>query len=718
MTGDFRLDKWLVQPQLNSVSSGDEVIRLEPKVMQVLVQLASHPDEVLTKGQLIDSVWPDTHVGEQVLTRCISELRRVFGEDAKMPRYIQNVPRVGYRLIAPVLPPSPDPPAHARASHASPPTLAEIPQPAVREEPRILPAKLRRRRLWRIPLWAAVVLTLVGIAVVALVHRNNSRDITLMTVPLTSYPGSQTQASFSPDGREVAFVWNQRGDASNIFVKLIDSESPLQLTSSKGLDQSPAWSPDGGTVAFIRYVDGADGIYLVPATGSSERRIYQLHREIDGDAPGLSWSPDGDWLVFPDSRSAEDPSAIYALSLKSLEAKQLSFPMNSWDGDYNPVFSPDGKKIAFVRGADAGARNLYVMNADGSNCAKLTSKGRTVSGLTWTRDGSEIVFSSDIGGGLSLWRIRSGGGTPRRLSVGGDNAVYPTISQHSDRLAYSQGSAKWSIMRVDLTALTKQPQQLFSSMEKDSAAQYSPDESLIAFQSLRSGTQEIWMSKSDGDGPVKLTSFNGPLTGSPNWSPDGNRIAFDSRSSGRSHIYVMTSEGGNPQPLTEGEYNDVVPSWSQDGAWVYFASRRSGRWEVWKTSPQTREIRQVTNTGAFIAKESLDGQWLYYTKYHQSGLWRRALVAGSESKVLGGPPSAFWGYWSLTTSGVYYLDYTGANAALKFWSFSDSKISDISVLPHRPPPFAGVAASRSGHWLLYSEGGDLGQNIRMVENFR
>jgi Tol biopolymer transport system component len=560
------------------------------------------------------------------------------------------------------------------------------------------------------------VLAVVGF--LASSRRITSVDATLMTVPFTSYPGSQTQPSFSPDGKEVAFVWNQRGDASNLFVKLIGSDTPLQLTSGTGQDQSPAWSPDGESVAFIRYADGEDAIYLVPATGSSERKIYQLHREIDWDAPGLSWSPDGNWLIFPDGRSAEDPSAIYALSLKTLEAKQLSSPPNSWDGDYSPVFSPDGKKIAFVRGADAAARNLYVMNADGSNPIKLTSKGRTVDGLTWTRDGSSIVFSSDMGGSLSLWRISSSGGSAERLTVGGDNAVYPTISQHSGRLAYSQGSAKWSIMRMDLTAPAKEPKQLFSSMEKDSAAQYSPDESSIAFQSLRSGTQEIWVSKSDGTGPVKLTSFNGPLTGSPSWSPSGRQIAFDSRSLGRSHIFVMTSEGGNPQALTAGDYNDVVPSWSQDGAWVYFASRRSGRWEVWKTSLQTRELHQVTNTGAFVAKESPDGQWLYYTKYHQSGLWRRPLAGGAESKVVSGPPSAFWGYWSIAPGGIYYLDYRGAHAALEFWNSVGSKITEVSALARRPPPFAGVAVSRSNHWLLYSDGGDFGQNIRMVENFQ
>jgi Tol biopolymer transport system component len=574
------------------------------------------------------------------------------------------------------------------------------------------------RRLPAHILLATLALTVIATAWLLAVHKWTSPgNPQLKTVPLTSYPGSQTQSSFSPNGDEIAFVWERQGGSSKIFVKLIGSETPLQLTSGEGQDKSPAWSPEGSSIAFVRYAEGGDAVYVAPAIGGSERMLYALHRKIDWDAPGLSWSPDGNWLIFPDARSAEDPSAIYALSLKTLEAKPLSVPLNSWDGDYNPVFSPDGKKIAFVRGIDAAARSLYVMNADGSDPKQLTFEGRTVDGLTWTSDGSGIVFSSDMGGSLSLWKIASSGGSPERLIVGGDNAVYPSISRRFGRLAYSQGSAKWSIMRLDLTSLAKEPTQLFSSMERDSAAQYSPDDGSIAFQSLRSGTQEIWVSRSDGTGPIKLTSFDGPLTGSPAWSPDGRQIAFDSRSGGRSHIFVMTSKGGKPQALTAGDYNDVIPSWSWDGAWVYFASRRSGRWEVWKTSPLTKEMRQVTTTGAFVGKESFDRNWLYYTKYHQSGLWRRPLEGGAENKVVSGPPSVFWGYWSLTPTGIYYLNEKNACVTLKFWSATNATVAELSTLPRTPPPFAGISVSRNNHWLLYSDEGDFSQNIRMVENF-
>src|SRR5258707_2481030 len=100
--GDFRIDEWLIQPQINSVEKEGKTWHLEPKVMQVLVHLASHPNEVLSKDRLLEAVWHNTFVGDDVLVRCISEIRYVFGDDPKSARVIQTIPKGGYRLIAAV----------------------------------------------------------------------------------------------------------------------------------------------------------------------------------------------------------------------------------------------------------------------------------------------------------------------------------------------------------------------------------------------------------------------------------------------------------------------------------------------------------------------------------------------------------------------------------------------------------------------------------------
>jgi eukaryotic-like serine/threonine-protein kinase len=99
---DFRLGSWLVKPALNSVSRNGTSVQLEPKVMGVLVCLAAHAPEPVSKDKLLQTVWPNTFVGEGVLARSIFELRRVFEDEAREPRVIQTIAKRGYRLVAPV----------------------------------------------------------------------------------------------------------------------------------------------------------------------------------------------------------------------------------------------------------------------------------------------------------------------------------------------------------------------------------------------------------------------------------------------------------------------------------------------------------------------------------------------------------------------------------------------------------------------------------------
>lgn len=104
MEHDFRLGSVVVRPSLNSITLDGVTTRLEPKVMAVLVCLAEHDGSVVSKDQLIEAVWPDTFVGDDVLTRCVSELRRALNDDPKAPRMIETIPKRGYRVLETVAP--------------------------------------------------------------------------------------------------------------------------------------------------------------------------------------------------------------------------------------------------------------------------------------------------------------------------------------------------------------------------------------------------------------------------------------------------------------------------------------------------------------------------------------------------------------------------------------------------------------------------------------
>ena len=728
MQGDFSIGDWRVKPQINLIQKGQISFHLEPKVMQVLVLLASNSGELVSKERLLQTVWSGVFVGDDVLTRAVSEIRRVFSDSARSPHIIQTIPKTGYRLIAPV---------DFEAAPAEAPPIAQPPVPAS-EIPLLAPRHgdiapspvepgtgkaLRPKRPRGLLLAGASVLACAAALTAWHLWPASTGTNWLAhyrTVPFTSYPGSEGQAAFSPDGNQIAFVWNgEKGGHKNIYVKILGTATPLRLTSDDADDVDPSWSPDGRFIAFIRQTAQQNAIYIVPAIGGPERRIHVLADPTSWDYAGVAWSADGKRLIYPDRASQQEPSSLFSVALDTLQVQRLTAPPPSWDGDWTPMLSPNGRSIAFIRGPESAVRDIYVMNAGGGKPRRLTKDGRLILGLAWTADSRSVVFSSNRDGSFSLWQVPAAGGAVTPLHAGGDNAYSPAISRRGNLLAYTHGTGKWNIVRLDLklSAAKDEAGQILSSNEQDSSPQFSPDGARIAFQSWRSGAQEIWICNADGSDPLQLTSFGGALTGSPRWSPDGREIAFDSRPDGRPHIYIVSPDGGTPRALTSGQYNDIVPSWSPDGKSIYFGSTRGGTWQIWEAPAAGGSPRQVTSQGGLIALPSADGKWLYFTKNARPGLWRVPLAGGAEEQVLRSPANGFQGYWGLTQQGIYYLDTTNRPGEIRFAAFSAlARSSLVHKLAAMPTPLAGLSVSPDGRWLAYATTAEASSNITLIES--
>jgi Tol biopolymer transport system component/DNA-binding winged helix-turn-helix (wHTH) protein len=714
--GSFHLADWEIHPQINCVTRGNSSHHLEPKVMQVLVYLASKPNEVLSKEELMHTVWADTFVGDDVLTRSISEIRRALEDDARAPKFIQTIPKVGYRLIVPV---AFEPVAATIASVAT----AQTSDPASTAVDKEAGKTSYRWLAW---VGISVVIVLLGYWGIRRVRLGGTAhdEQSYKTVPFTSNLGAESQPAFSPDTKQIAFVWKREEEKfRHVYVKLIGSETQLQLTSGEADDFNPVWSPDGTSVAFLR-LSGADrGILVVPAIGGAARKLYTPEARADlkeeWEHGALSWSPDGRQLIFPDGKTSHGRSMIYALDLGSMQAKPITFPSVKVDGDYCPVYSPDGNRIAFTRGTEGFVRDVYVMDANGGNPRRLTVDNRYVSSLTWTADGSAIIFSSDRAGKTSLWRVEVSGGEPRRLPFGED-ALAPAISRGGEIIAYAQRSAKWSIFQVSLSTSPQSNavRRLLSSTEQDSAPRFSPDGKHIAFQSWRSGTQEIWTCSSLGTDLAKLTSYGGPLTGSPSWSPDGQQIAFDSRPGGHSHIYVIGMNGGAARAITTGEYNDIVPNWSPEGRWIYFGSNRSGNWQIWKVPSNGGDPQQVTRQGGFVGMPSVDGRWVYFAKNDRPGIWRVPVEGGDETEVMQEPALGNWASWTLSGAGIYYLRESDQATAIELLHLDTGRTERVHSLERAPSAYSGVTVTADGKSLVYTDLTEAGSHITLVQNFR
>jgi Tol biopolymer transport system component/DNA-binding winged helix-turn-helix (wHTH) protein len=713
MPGAFSVGDWRVDPSLHSVSGAAGEVRLEPKVMQVLVELAEHPGQVVSKDRLLHTVWADTFVGDEVLARAISELRRVFGDDPKAPRFIQTIPKGGYRLIAPVR-------FADRANQDASVTLDAVSARRSKSPP------WTRRLLWG-TVGAAVVASIAFALAARLKSTPASSPAPSRTVPFTTYPGLEWSPSFSPDGSRLAFLSGPPGEnESRIFVKLIGDDPPQQLTDGPGADLFPAWSPDGRSIAFTRMETERSGLFVMPALGGPARRVADIARQHEWE-PCLSqprWSPDSRQLVFA-WRNGQD-CRVEVLSLETFDRRVLTSaraPAN----DAIPAFSPDGQSIAFVRNRHYSLGDIYVVPAHGGSATRLTNHDATIRGqLAWTPDGRFIVFSSDRDGSEALWRVPAAGGPSERLAVGGESATEPAIDSTGRRLACVRVESDLQIYELDPSRPNDAPRAVAPSSRFEGAPQFSPDGRKIAFESARGQgsffTPDIWVADADGSNPARLTFYDRVHTGTPHWSPDGQWIAFDSQVNGNFDIFLIRPIGGSARRLTVDPANDAVPSWSRDGRWIYFESDRTGSSQIWKMPVEGGRASQITKLGGFGGFESSDGKSFYYSKSQRgSGVWRIPIAGGPEEPVLPDVPQQ--GYsrcWAIVDDGLYFLDVQNVHRpSVEFFSFATRQRAHVATLPNPVAALgSNLAISPDRSHLLVVLVDQISADIMLVENFQ
>ena len=551
------------------------------------------------------------------------------------------------------------------------------------------------------------------------------------TAPFATYPGVKDFATFSPDGNQIAFVWDGgQGGPRDVYLKLIGEDTPFRLTNTPEDESRLDWSPDGKYIAAVR-ANGAAGVIIPALPGGAERKLRAI-------GAGLSWTADSKMLAVPAPRPIDGGSgAILLLSAETGEqVAQLTTPGPN-DFDDQPACSPDGKYVAFLRSVGSPTnREVCVVPIKGGEVKQLTFDKRQMFGLTWTADSREIIYASNRGngGGMGLWRISLDGGQPERIPTTGQNPNYPAIARHNNRLLYAERYFDTNVYLYEGAGFTaghsapdklEQVKAILASSREDGSPAISPDGERIVFVSKRSGSEELWISQRDGSKPQLLTHFDS-VVGTPRWSPDGRWVAFDSRFGGNVEVWVISPDGGAPRNVTNAPTNEGSPSWSNDGRSLYFASERGTTFAtIWRQAinngvPEGQPV-QITTIEGGEGYESPDGKLFYFSKWFNKPGISVVPVEGGEAKPV--PELAAVGdtrYWGVLKEGIYFVSTEDkAHPAIKFFSFATRQITtlaSVEKMPQRDQP--GLSFARDGRWLLYTQRDHTINDIMLMENFR
>jgi eukaryotic-like serine/threonine-protein kinase len=597
------------------------------------------------------------------------------------------------------------------------------------------PSRATRHGPWRA---VASVVLLLGLAAVAMALLSRDTGPPPTSLPLTTYAGFEREPTFSPDGAQIAFVWDgEAQDNRDIYVQMIGSGRPLRLTTDPAADFSPAWSPDGRSIAFLRNLQGnRAAVMLVPSLGGPERRLAEvLEPEWWMGGPYVAWTPDGRWLAIVDQAEGSRAHGLYLLSVDTGERRVLTEPPSGTLSDSAPAFSPDGRMLAFAR--THGTSDIFVLPlttsfAPAGEPRRLTFAEVWAGSPTWLPgrrwpfgSGEDLVFGS-AWGRPGLWRVSASGGPAERLPYGSEEGSHPSYSTSARRLAYTRSTSVTVLARVDIAS--GRITHLSGSSRQDVNPDVAPNGGRVVFQSTRSGPSEIWLSNVDGTDAVQVTSMNAPMTGGPTWSPDGSTVVFDSSKEGTFDVYVVDTHGGRPRRMTDHPGNDLGGVYSRDGQWIYFGSNRTGDWQIWKMPSAGGTAVQITRDGGFISRESADGRWVYYLHRPAAITELRRVPAdgGEEVTVI---DAVFQRGYALTPEGIYFFSEEKAGTlsehARTAAQTGAAMLFHLDLRTGTRTPIApvgkvdfGMALRPDGREVVFSRILQEGSDLMLVENFR
>lgn len=583
-------------------------IRLPQQPIEVLSLLLERSGEIVTREELRRRLWPsDVFVDfDHGLNKSIQKLRDALGDSAGSPRYIETIPRVGYRFIGPV-----------NGAAAIPERVTEAPLPNVADSlaDGAMVGSWRERWNWRYAgLLALGILVLIALGGLML-NRGLHREQQVRYTQLTDFTDSAVAPALSPAGRMVAFIRGSRSFLSTdqIYVKMLPSGEAKRVTDDDRPKYGLAFSPDGSEIAYTVFSGSDFSTYEVSALGGEPHLLLE-------NAAGLTWL-DAQHLLFSEIRPRPGiHMGVVTTTVTRSDERQIYFPAHERGMAHYSYASPDRRWALVVEmtgNGDWGQCRLIALA--GQSGSRLVGPAGECTSAGWSPDGRWMYFSASTGGGSHIWRQAFPEGQPEQITSGpmeesgvavepGGGALITSVGSHEsaiwihdgsrERQLSSEGevdgrqspvfSADGSVLYYLLKRDDGSGAELWRSVvESGKSEALFPGTSMTNFDvsqdgkevvyttAATDGTTQLWLAPIDGSSGATRVSISGAR--SPYFGAKGN-ILFERTEGNLNYLEQIDADGSHhskvsPFPILE--FQGVSPS---------------RRWVV-AAIPQSQQIR-------------------------------------------------------------------------------------------------------------------------------
>jgi len=516
-------------------------LKLQDQPFHILCTLLEHPGELVTREQLRQQLWPEgTFVDfEHGLNTAIKKIRDILSDDADTPRYIETIPRKGYRFLVPVNQDT------VQATQAKPPPPRPTPQS-------------------RTPTLVVAVVILIGIAVLLFLggHLNPQHLRVSATRQLTFAPtGNSSPLVIETDGRRVYYF--KQSDSHLYSVPVgggVESSYATRFVTPVILHISP----DGSTLLVKEAIGPSGGnaarIWLLTTNGGLARSLGDI------EAESAAWTPDGKVIAFAQHSAiylTEDDGATYH--------RLLDTPGSvSWIR-----WSPDGRRLRFtVRDPKTSVSSIWEASRDGKRPPVAMTLGGGINSCCgiWTRDGQYFLFRElrdertdywVVGGNWSPFRP----GEPFPLNSGGQAVTAATASPLENTLFVI--GYEGSVIAFSFDLERRQLAPFLPEMSVQNPA-FSSDGKWMALCQAHDWQSVLWRARSDSSEWLPLTDQRLRVHHA-RFSPDGKRIALMAKWPDQPwKVYWVPADGGALHELNVPITSQADPNWMPDNESILF----------------------------------------------------------------------------------------------------------------------------------------------------